>query len=220
VERHFSPYKIFHAVIRRFPLIVVAAIISFFVSTLITNPNTPDVYAASSTVYSASYASYRESVEGINAMKDYIDIVTSRKVAERAASYIPVELSPFEIMGMTSVAYSSSSTIITIQAMSTDPELAVSVSNAVSEAFTQEVQNITAVETVKILDGAREAILVVDGYLTAIRNRVLITAVGTAAMVLLIAIITIFDSSVATPVEVTLNGELVLLGFIPDNKKI
>ena len=218
MEYQLNPRKAIDAVWTKKWIIIAVSIVSLFIGMSVTDPNAPDMYTASATIYSASYASYQESVEGINVMTIYVDIVRSRKVAERAAARVSQQISAEEIMGMISVSYIERSAVLTLHAVSDRAELAVEVVNAVSEAFVQEVANIAAVESVKTLDSAQSARPYSSGFATALKMRALILAAGLFAILCLVVLFALLDTRVAFPREVTLNGEIDLLGVIPERK--
>lgn len=218
MEYQINLRKVADALFARKWFIIAVAAVALVIGILITDPDAPDMYSASATIYSASYASYKESVEGINAMLAYVDIIESRKVAERASAQIMQALTPEQIMGMVYVSYAQGSAVLTVSATSTDPNLAVNVANAVAGAFVQEVISITAVESVKILDSASYARIASDGFGEAMRMRAVAVIAGAVAAIVLVVVFSLFDSRVAFPREITLNGELELLGVIPDRK--
>jgi len=216
MEYQLNPWKALDAVIAKKWMIMATAVISLFFGLLIADLGTPDLYTTSATIYSASYASYRESVEGINAMISYADIVQSRKVAQRAAARMSQPVSAEEVMQMVSLSYIENSAVLTLYATSPDPDLAVDVANAVAEAFVREVENITAVESVQVLDPALTAHLSSRGIVTVMKVCTALTAFCVFLVCALIAALALLDPRVAFPREVTLNGELELLGAIPD----
>jgi len=216
MEYQFNIRKIFDAIFSKLPLLAVIGILSIGIGFYVTDGDAPDTYMSSSSIYSVSYSSYRESVEGLAVMRDYVDIVKSRKVAERAASYLPYDISSTEIMGMISASYVSSSAILTISAVSFDPAIAVDVVNAATDAFVQEMSNITAVESVKVLDPAYAAIKISDGVNDAISTMIIICVAAVFVTLAAIVVFSIIDTRVAFHQDVTLSGEIDLLGVIPN----
>ena len=208
--------KAIDAIIKNFWIIVLVGIIALAGAFVVVDGSQPDQYSASSSIYAASYQSYQESLMGMNIMRDYVDVIQSRKVAERASAYISQEVSTNQIMSMVSTYYSTDSNIITITATSVDPETAISVANAVADAFIQEIVSITAVESIKVLDSAYRANVVVNGQMQALKIRLIIVAAAIFLVVAYIAVVAAFNSKVAYPGEATLGGKVELLGVIPD----
>jgi len=215
MEFQINFQKIFDALISNFYFIIIATILSIIIGVVMTNTNTPDTYAATATIYSASYVSYRDSMEGRNAIMLYVDIVRSRKVAERASSLISHEIRPEQIMGMVTASFSENSTLLTIRAVSVNAETAVAVVNAVATAFVQEVVNVTAMEGVKILDIANRAQLHSSGNSSSNRTRMIIALGGAVLSIVIIGCISLFDKRAAFPNELTLGGQIELIGAIP-----
>lgn len=177
----------------------------------------PDRYSGCATVYSASVGSYTDSLEGIKALRDYSDIITSYKVSNRAALILGDDsLNGEDINSMISYSLSENSTVYYIYASSVDNYEAVRVANAVAEAFVIEIRNITGDENVQILDEAVESSLTFNGRSNQIKNILLITLIGVFLAVVTIVAISFFSTKIVTVKECSDNGELKILGVIPD----
>lgn len=114
------------------------------------------MYTAQASVYSATYGSYEKAEDGVSAMSNYIDVITSYKVCERAASLIgDVNITPDRIREMINASMNNNSYIVYINANSADSEEAIRVSNAVAQSFVMEISNITGQNTVQLLDEAK-----------------------------------------------------------------
>ena len=117
---------------------------------------------------------------------------------------------------MISYALSENSTVYYIYASSVDNYEAVRVANAVAEAFVIEIRNITGDENVQILDEAVESSLTFSGRSNQIKNIILITLIGVFLCVITIVAISFFSTKIVTVKECSDNGELKILGVIPD----
>jgi len=215
MEYQLNFRKILDALIARFYIILLAALAALGVSFLLTDSSAPNTYSASTTIYSASYISYRDSIEGRNAINFYVDIVRSRKVAERASSLLSREIPPERIMSMVTSSFSDNSTILIIRAVSPNPDTAVAVANAVAAAFIQEVVSVTATEGAKILDTANYASLYSSGSRSSMQIRTVAALGGILVSFFIIVCFAAFDNRAAFHQEVTLNGEIELIGTIP-----
>jgi len=207
--------KILDALISKFYIVLITAAVFFVGGVLTTDSNAPDTYSATTTIYSASYVSYRDSLEARNAVLFYADVLRSRKVAERAASFIPQDMTPEQILSMVSSSSTGNSAVFSVTAVSRDPETAVAVANAIASAFVQEVVNVTATDWVKVLDQAYRAQLYSSGAQSAMMRRGEAAIAGAGLAILIIACFAAFDKRAAFPHEVTLNGEIELIGSIP-----
>jgi capsular polysaccharide biosynthesis protein len=113
--------------------------------------------------------------------------------------------------------YTEESAIFYITAYSTVPELAVSVANAVAEAFVLEVRNVTGEDSVKILDKAETVFLSFDARSEQTKTRLTFAAGGFIAICAVIAMTELFGTKVKEVDDATLNGDIKLLGVIPNH---
>lgn len=191
---------------------VLAAVIMFAVKY-----RTPQTYYASATVYSAATGSYTESAQGIYVVQLYSEIVTSAKIAERAASLIgDSRINAVMIQQMISTNYTESSPVLRIGATSTDPSVVIPVANAVARAFVIEAQTITGGEGIQILDEANYVSLPSRG----IKKKVALAfAVGFVLAAAVLVVLEIVSDRVYRVEDAELDGELEIIGIIPEKKK-
>lgn len=209
--------KYFMEITKKWWIIVLVGCISMLMGIGLNFNVKPDRYSGCATVYSASVGSYTDSLEGIKALRDYSDIITSYKVSNRAALILGDDsLNGEDINSMISYALSENSTVYYIYASSVDNYEAVRVANAVAEAFVIEIRNITGDENVQILDEAVESSLTFSGRSNQIKNIILITLIGVFLCVITIVAISFFSTKIVTVKECSDNGELKILGVIPD----
>lgn len=209
--------KYFMEIIKKWWIIAIAGGASLLIGIGINIDLKPDEFSGCATVYSASVGSYTDSLEGIKALQDYSDIVTSYKVSNRAALILGDDsLNGDDINSMISYTLSENATIYYIYASSTDEFEAIRVANAVAEAFVIEIRNITGEENIQILDEARESVLTFNGRSSQIKGILLITLIGVFLTVMVIVAISFFSTKIVTIKECSDNGELKILGVIPD----
>lgn len=114
-----------------------------------------DYYGATASVYSATYGSYEVTQTDLKSLVNYSDVVSSRKVAEYAASLIKeTGITATEIQRSISIKVTSNSYVMEITTFSANPEHAIVMANAVAEAFVLEVSRVTGSEAIQILDSA------------------------------------------------------------------
>lgn len=209
--------RIVKAMIKKVWLILLAGVLAFGVSIILVREVVQiKMYNASATVYSVVNGSYKLSVEGTNAMKDYSEIITTLKVCERAALLLGDDtIDGHYIMGSISPFYTKDSAILTISAMDSNPELAVKIANAVANAFVIEMQAITGSNDIQLLDEAYTYYPYQAGDTSVMTKRLLFAAVGILIVCAYIALNEIFTSKLKTIRECTLGGEIELLGVIP-----
>ena len=198
-------------------VIGIVALASFLLALILKFKVEDDIYNAYATVFSVSAGSYTESAEGVAALKTYSDIITSRKVADRAALIIGDDkITGDTVQEMTSYTYADNSTVYYIYAESTDSDLAIMVANAVAKAFVIEVNNITGEENAQILDESYEAKLQFDGRKAQIEGIMKITGIGTLVALFLVLAYFIISGKTVSVSDASLNGNIEILGVIPD----
>lgn len=180
-------------------------------------------YYSKSTITSAIYGSYQDSVTVSNAMENYAGVLYSRKVCERAEALIgDNSISASDIQEMIGSSLNSSSTIMTVYAYSSNPKTSVQVSNAVAQAFVIEIQGITSSDAIQILDESETAYISEDGYMALIKRILLMTLAGLVLSCMYFACVEIFSSKIKTVEQCSGPDGDELLGVIPvygTNKK-
>ena len=198
-------------------IILIVAIASVAIDILLNYNVKPDKYRAYSNVYSVSFGSYTDSVEGVYVLQTYSDIINSRKVANRAAMIIGDDsLDGEKIKSMITYSYSEQSPVYYIYATTTDPQLSMTIANAVAKAFVIEMNNIMGENNAQILDEAYDYEQVFNGRKDQIKNILIITLLGTLLCLFVIVMISFFSNKVESVNDVTLNGEIEILGVIPN----
>ena len=198
-------------------IILIVAIASLAIGILLNYNVKPDKYRAYSNVYSVSFGSYTDSVEGVYVLQTYSDIINSRKVANRAAMIIGDDsLDGEKIKSMITYSYSEQSPVYYIYATSTDPQLSMTIANAVAKAFVIEMNNIMGEDNAQILDEAYDYEQVFNGRKDQIKNILIITLLGILLCLFIIVMISFFSNKVECVNDVTLNGEIEILGVIPN----
>ncbi len=198
-------------------IVIIVAIASLAIGILLNYNVKPDKYRAYSNVYSVSFGSYTDSVEGVYVLQTYSDIINSRKVANRAAMIIGDDsLDGEKIKSTITYSYSEQSPVYYIYATTTDPQLSMTIANAVAKAFVIEMNNIMGEDNAQILDEAYDYEQVFNGRKDQIKNILIITLLGTLLCLFVIVMISFFSNKVESVNDVTLNGEIEILGVIPN----
>lgn len=198
-------------------IVIIVAIASLAIGILLNYNVKPDKYRAYSNVYSVSFGSYTDSVEGVYVLQTYSDIINSRKVANRAAMIIGDDsLDGEKIKSTITYSYSEQSPVYYIYATTTDPQLSMTIANAVAKAFVIEMNNIMGEDNAQILDEAYDYEQVFNGRKDQIKNILIITLLGTLLCLFVIVMISFFSNKAESVNDVTLNGEIEILGVIPN----
>lgn len=176
--------------------------------------NKPNTYYAKTTMYSAVYGSYTQTIQSNTVMQTYLEIVNSRKVAERAAILIGGNrITGDEITNMVSVSSDSNSALLYIYVNSYDSDLAVDVANAVAESFAIEAQSIIGDNTVQILDKADKAYI--NGMPDYFKYSAISFLISTLIPILILCFKEIISDNVYHVEDASLDGQLDIIGIIP-----
>lgn len=206
--------RIFKSIFRKWWIVVMCATLSFG-ALYIVMPQPVSTYTATTSIYGAVYGSYVETMQSSNLLYSYGDVGRSKKVADRAASIINrADITGADIQAMTRIISSKESPIIYIKATSLDAETAKLVANAVVDSFIVEIQSSIGNNSVQVLDRA-EKVAVNTG-----RGKIVFGAIGFLAgffiSIIVIAIKEIVSDKIYYVSDAELNGELDILGVIPE----
>jgi capsular polysaccharide biosynthesis protein len=222
----------FRAIFQKWPAIlamtgvgiILAGVITFFMA------EQEDIYEATSSVYCTmeeSY-SYTQAAESIQMMNMYVDIITSSRVAERANKILGNAYPDSEtILKMLTIdsgegenknyyGVLNSSIVIKIKAKSVNEAEAVTVANAMAEAYTIEMTSITGNSSVRLLDSAKTATVVYEAEKQNMLYMAIGAVIGMFIALAWIAIKEIFVINLNTINDATLFGKLEIIGVIPD----
>lgn len=197
--------------------ILILVVITYGLSTIVFREGkVGNMYSANATVYSASKEPYKGAIESKDIMSDYSKIIKTLKVCDRAALLLGDDsIDGITIMNSIETYFSQDSSILTIQAVNADPEMAVKIANAVASTFVIEMNTITGSEEIKMLDKAYTY-----QKFTYSSNSIKIKRFITVAFVLIllcggVIIYEIFTRKIKGISECTLDGELPILGIVP-----
>ena len=162
-------------------------------------------------------------VGDISAVPFYAEVVKTANVAKRASAILNDRYTVSQIINLIRTNYSENLTsgvpIIEIGVISHDPDEAVAIVDAVTEAFIVELQTMTQDEAVRRLGESSDVILLYNAKKTC----VLVTFGTALAFALVLAGILVMREILAleltTVKDGLLNGQLKLIGIIPRYKK-
>ena len=189
-----------------------------------------DSYRATATVFSFTDRSSDQTMLGITALQTYSETIKSRRIAEKAKDLLGyTDLSVDEIYEMLSTDsryistgtsyYENNSVVIPVYADSDDKIESMAVANAAADAFVEEIDTLLGSDTVRVLDYA--ATTEQTEHADVIR---LLIAAGCAAGAMLIVaacmiLQTIVSPRVRTMQDISLYGQIPVLGVFPKEKK-
>jgi len=204
-------------ILKKWYLFVATAVASLFVAFVLTAEVQPDIYQAVTSLSSIVEGSYTESISGFRLLTNYAELITSGKIATAAREMLPDSLtvSSRQIQSMVRTSFNDTFTMLYITSSSTNPQLALSVTNAVAEAFVSEIGNITGGDTIRIYDRAISASKSFDGLSEQRRTRVTIPAVCLFILFIVVVLWALFSDRIKTISEVEIDGKVNVIGVIP-----
>ena len=187
-----------------------------------------NAYTAEATVYAFASGSSAVSEEGIYVIRTYSEIIKSLRIAQRAAVLLDIpDVTGEDIYDMistdslvfqgTTYVYEDKSSVIHIYAESEDKELAIAVVNAVANAFIDEINRMSSVDSAfaHVLDHAADA----EKTYNALKTQILYMALGGVGLAFVYAAclmgMVILSPRMATVKDATLYGQLDVIGVIP-----
>lgn len=176
-----------------------------------------NAYSASSSLYCPVNGTYSETSSAVQIISSYASLIKSQKVAEKAVSYLGnTNLTYKDILNMVSYTTNTSGINLTISAFSVNQDEAVSVANAVANAYVDEMRTMIGTEVVQILSAADKAILYENGVTRLWKTRISFFAIGTLLMALIIFVFELFSDKIRSVDQCLLTDEDVILGIIPE----
>ncbi|XME03227.1 YveK family protein [Lachnospiraceae bacterium C1.1] len=193
------------------------SIVFFIAGTLTTLNNSVDnMYSASTSLYSPMNSEYVGSTSVTEKLSNYTSLIKSQKVAERAISVMgSTELTYREVLNMTSYVVSSSDSGVTITVYSTDPNEAVSVVNAVANAYIEEIRDMSGMDAVQVLSSAVKASLADNGMVSLWKKRVSFLAAGFLIMALFVFIRELFSDKIRSAGQCLIKDDDIIVGTLP-----
>ena len=120
------------------------------------------------------------------------------------------------IRDMVKCSYSPDSPVYKIHVTSINADKAIEVANSVASAFVMEVNLLNENDSAQVLDNAYEYKMVFNGLKQQIFNIALFALIGTLIFFIIIFISAYNSKRVETVDDVTLDGEIEILGVIPN----
>lgn len=221
-EIRFEDFKLaFFSLFSRKMLILLVTIITFLIGILLTiTADSSNTYKATSSVYGAIYGSYEESTDATSAMLSYADVLTTKKVCDRAESILgDANITSVDIQDMITPQYSSDSIILQIWAEAEDPQVAINVANAVGEAFVIEMQTILGSNAVQMLDSADRYYIASDGLRNLWLIRIIFAAIGFGGSCVVLFAMELFSDRLKSVEQCIYDEDDVILAILPEETK-
>ena len=178
-----------------------------------------NVYQASVCIYNAEYSSYYESTAMANFLQNAQTLSQSRKVAENAAELLGDGYTADEVQGSVHLYQEEDSSVVWIICQSSVPLRAIEIVNAFTESLVIEIKSIVGADSVQILEYAQTAKMISNLSTTRLLIMVLIPMAFVTVACLIITLRLLLSSRILSLDRCTLNGQINLLGVIPEISK-
>ena len=208
---------LFRLVIKRWYLFILVGAASLFGAMVLTADVRPDVYRATASLSSISEGSYTESINGFRLLNNYSGLVKSGRIATAAREMLPESLSVSarQIQSMVDTSFSDTFTVLYVNSSSSDPQLALSVANAVAEAFAAEISNITGDDSIRVYDRAISASKTYDGKSEQRKTRITYPTVSLFILLVAVVLWALFSDRIKSVSEASIDGEVNIIGVVP-----
>lgn len=177
-------------------------------------------YSATASIYSMLNYGTDEGTSSSQktGLDEFSEVVGSSNVAKRAVAMLDIEwITEANIQSMYNI--STSGNFLYVSTYSNDKNIAVSVANAVAEAFVVEYKNLTGLENVQVFEKADHATYYSGDATNRKLTLIIYTGVGFFLICVLVVLRTIFSAKVQDYGECTLDGTIELLGVIPEQEE-
>ncbi len=202
---------------------VLISLLMFFVAMFMTSGPATDIYQAYSSVYTTAGGGYdlQEAFISNAALEEYSDVITSLKVLNHAADMIgDDQITGESLSGSVGVSSLEDSSVLRITVTNVQPNIAVAAANAVATSFVTEISAITGQNNIHVLDVAEDYYLVQNGNVQQWTMRFLATAIMFVFLSAFWILADIFSTKVHSLGAATIDGELEILGAIPEFKEV
>lgn len=146
-------------------------------------------------------------------MNDYKALITGQNVTKEVISKLGLDMKPETLSKKIQVTSPDNTRVLQISITDTNPQLAADIANCVREVASEQIQEIMAVDAVKLVYVA-ETPMEPSGPST-MRNTALAGILGLVIVVGIYAVIFILDDTIRTEEDVTRHLGLSTLGVIP-----
>lgn len=220
MEEQIDLRELFGIVLKRVRVIALVALISLFLSGVVTFFILTPVYETSTTLMVSraqeitdTHLQYQDILISHRLVNTYREITTSNRVLYRVIDLLEIEMTADQIRNMVSVTALRDTEIIEISVENADKDFAVNLANSIARVFMEEVVEIMRIDNVQIIDqaGLPEA---------PVRPRPLMNIALAGVLGLMIGLGLVFlieylDNTVKTSDGIEKRLKLPVLGIIP-----
>lgn len=214
--------EIINMILKRWWIIVIAALICTIATAIVSFFFLTPVYQSNTTLYIGKKVdtdkntdlAYNDLLLGSQLVKDYRELVKSRLVANQVMK--DLNLSDITVEGFSaklSVELKNDTRVIQISAEDKDPVMASTIANKVADVFIEKVVDIMQVENVKIIDRAEVPDKAVKPK--KLTNIAIAFVLGLVLGFGIVFLIEFLDNTVKTPEDIKKYLDLPVIGTIP-----
>lgn len=183
--------------------------------------NVDNTYFASTNLYCPVTGNYAETSNAVEIISSYSSLIESQKVAERAVSLLGnTNLTYRNILDMITYSKSENGINLTITAYSDNSEMAIHVSNAVANAFVEEMRNMMGMDVVQILSAADKASLSNNGIREVWTSRIEFFIAGFALSAIFVFLKELFSDKLRSVDQCMITDKDTIIGVIPEIDEI
>ena len=124
------------------------------------------------------------------------------------------ELTYRQVQNMTSYSMSSGAGV-TITAVSTNPEQAVAVVNAVANAYIEEIRDMTGMDAIQVLSSAIQANLADNGMNNLWKKRISFLVMGFAVMAFIVFVKELLSDKIRVAGQCLIKDDDIIIGTLP-----
>ena len=215
--------ELFVALLRRFWLVVLCAVILGVSSYVYTSNFVDPMYRSRITIYVNNKNTENKSTTGITSadlttsqrlVNTYIQILKSNRVLDPVAEEIGGEYEASHIRSLLTASALSETEVFEVWISHPDPEMAAKIANAIADVAPKQIEEILEGSSTKVIDRAKIAEKPYSPNVS--RNAMLGMAGGAIAAACLIILQTLLDVRVKGEDDLAQLSEAPVLGVIPD----
>lgn len=205
--------------VRKLPLIVLAAVIGAVVSRYYVTHYVTPVYQATSKIYIAgsdTAISLSDLKLGSTLSKDYQELFKIYDIHQKVASVLELDYNPSKLAGMVSTSNPNNSHILYITVKSTNPEEARQLADAYADVVSDYIANKMEMYRPQLIEKARKpGSPISPNVKRTVKDG---AAAGGMIVVLLFALIFLIDDRIRSSKDIVNAVQLPVLGMIPVQK--
>lgn len=220
MEEQIDLRELFGIVLKRVRVIALVALISLFLSGVVTFFILTPVYETSTTLMVSraqeitdTHLQYQDILISHRLVNTYREITTSNRVLYRVIDLLEIEMTADQIRNMVSVTALRDTEIIEISVENADKDFAVNLANSIARVFMEEVVEIMRIDNVQIIDQAGLPQAPVSPR--PLMNIALAGVLGLMIGLGFVFLIEYLDNTVKTSDGIEKRLELPVLGIIP-----